>query len=410
MLLTGGGTAGHVTPLLAVAAELKKRDKTTKIKYIGSYGDRFCKLALDSPNIDSVYKISAGKFRRYHGFKKSFYIKNPGVMIKNFRDSLYFLFGTVQSLCILAFYRPNVVFVKGGFVGLPVGLAAAFLRIPIVTHDSDTIPGLTNRILSRFAKFMAVAMPPEHYKYPKKQMRYTGLPVRPEFIPVTKDVMQEARTLLSIPREALIVTVIGGSLGAMRLNNAIIDIAPSLLASNRNIWLLHVTGSKQYEEIKAFYKSLPKEEYLRTKCWPFLDDVHQLTAAATIVVSRAGSSIHELSVQQKCVILVPNPVLTGGHQTINAKLLKKHNAAVVVSENQLLATDDEQLSSEIRRLLSSSKERHQFAEALSNLAVPEASIKIVDVIYEAVGIYHLDNNSNNDDSNNNVISSKSGAK
>ena len=384
MLLTGGGTAGHVTPLLAVAAELKKRDHTTKIKYIGSYGDRFCKLALDSPDIDSVNKISAGKFRRYHGFKKSFYFKNPDVMIKNSRDSLYFLFGIIQSLWILALYRPSIVFVKGGFVGLPVGLAAAFWHIPIVVHDSDTIPGLTNRILSRYAKLMAVAMPPEYYRYPKKFTRYTGLPIRPEFTPVTKAIKKSARNILSIPDTAKVITVVGGSLGAMRLNNAITDIAPSLLASDKNIWLLHVTGSNQYQEVESFYQSLPKEEYQRTKCWPFLDDVHQLTAAATIVVSRAGSSIHELSAQQKTVILVPNPVLTGGHQTVNAKLLQKRHAAIVVTEDQLDTTDDEQLSIVIRQLLASPNERQNLSKALSSLAVPNASAKIVDVIYEVL--------------------------
>lgn len=384
MLLTGGGTAGHVTPLLAVAAEIKQRDNNAKIKYIGSFGDNFCQLAIDSPDIDSVDKIIAGKFRRYHGFAKSFYIKNPSVMIKNFRDSLYFLLGILQSLWLVALYRPNVVFIKGSFVGLPVGLAAAFWHVPIVIHDSDTIPGLTNRMLSRFAKFMAVAMPPEYYPYPKSRTRYTGLPIRTNFIPVTKDIMLKARKELGIPDNAQVITIIGGSLGAVRLNNAIVDIAPSLLASNNHIWLLHVTGARQYQEIESFYKSLPKDEYLRTKCWPFLDDIYQLTEAATIVVSRAGSSIHELSIQQKCVILVPNPVLTGGHQTVNARLLKKRRAAVVVTEDQLLASDNEQLSKEIRHLLAHPEQRQQLAKAISSLAVSNASSKIVDVLYEAI--------------------------
>lgn len=356
----------------------------SEIRYIGNHGDKFAFMAEESSAIDGFWRIFAGKFRRYHGVSKWVYVKDLRIMLRNFRDLFYFGMGLLQSVWLFLRWRPDVIFVKGGYVGLPVGLAGAFLHIPLVTHDSDTLPGLTNRILSRYAKYTAVAMPPKYYtRYEKNKIRYTGLPIRSEFTKVTKTMMNEAKKELGIPASARVLVVVGGSLGAIRLNNAVLAISEELLNNNRDLYLLHVTGAQQYQDITDYYRSLSHDLAERIKCWPFYEAVHLVTAVADVVVSRAGSSIHELSVQQKCVILVPNPVLTGGHQTVNAKVLADQDAVVVVSEKQLAATQNVILDEVVQDLLDNDEMRSRLASNLSELAVPNAVEKIVDVILGA---------------------------
>lgn len=151
----------------------------------------------------------------------------------------YFGLGFIQSVWLLLWWRPRVVFAKGGFVCLPVGLAAALLRIPLVTHDSDTVPGLTNRILAKYARYMAVAMPEHYYSYPKERIRYTGLPIRGDFASVSPADVRTARAQLGIPESAFVVAVFGGSLGAVRLNNAVTGVAEAFLQQSQQHWLLH---------------------------------------------------------------------------------------------------------------------------------------------------------------------------
>ncbi len=180
LLITGGGTAGHITPLLAIAEEVKKRHPQAIIRYIGQRGDAMNQLVADNAYVEQCYKIFAGKWRRYNGIGFWQHAKDVKTFAKNLRDIIYLKVGFIQSLAIMIFWRPNIVFVKGGYVGLPVGLAAAILRIKIVTHDSDVVPGLTNRVLARFAKAIAVGMPLEVYKnfYSVQKTHFTGVPIQ----------------------------------------------------------------------------------------------------------------------------------------------------------------------------------------------------------------------------------------
>lgn len=348
------------------------------------YGDGFAKIATQHNAIDGSWSILAGKFRRYHGVSKWVYIKDLRIMLRNLRDFFYFIAGFLQCLWLLIWWRPNVVFVKGGFVGLPVGLAAVMLHIPVVTHDSDAVPGLTNRILSRYAQYMAVAMPPEYYDYNKSKMRYTGLPVREEFTKVTADMIALYRHDLSIPVDAFVTVVVGGSLGAIRLNNAVMACSSDYLGADINRWLIHLTGGYQYDEVRAYYDTLDTENKNRVLVWPFRDDIYKITGLADIIISRAGSSIHELSIQQKTVILVPNPVLTGGHQTINANILAKRGATIVVTERDLADSNDQRLLEAINELAFDEVLRNKLAMNLNGLAIEHADVKIVEVLDEAM--------------------------
>ena len=384
VMMTGGGTAGHVTPLLAVASELKKEQPSASIRYIGNYGDSFGNLVKNSKDFEKSYLIFAGKFRRYHKISKLVYVKDPRITLKNIRDLFLFLFGFIQSIGHLVFWRPDVIFVKGGFVGLPVGLAGALLRIPVVTHDSDAVPGLTNRILSRYSKLQAVAMPIESYKYDRKTIRRTGLPINEDIVTVTPEIETNAKKHLGLKDTNFVVSFIGGSLGALRLNNAVQQIAKDYLAGSDERIIIHVTGKAHFKDIQDEYSKY--EEAIRKKILvlSYTNDLKTITAASDIVVSRAGSSIHELSAQQKCVILVPNPILTGGHQTKNAEMIKANDAGILVDEKELELSEGKVLLNEILMLENDKNLRIKMAHNLSKLAVPHAAKNIVGVLMEAI--------------------------
>src|SRR5665213_2594114 len=165
IVLTGGGSGGQITPILAIADELKQLQPEARLVYIGQTGDLLGDIPSQHPSIDEVFTVRAGKFRRYHGegFKQ---LLDVVTMAKNIRDFFYVIIGFWQSRRLLKQLKPAVIFVKGGFVGVPVGLAAATRQIPFITHDSDPIPGLANRIIARWAVMHAVALPKDIYPYP----------------------------------------------------------------------------------------------------------------------------------------------------------------------------------------------------------------------------------------------------
>ena len=162
IVVTGGGSGGHITPILAVADEIKKAHPDSKIIYIGQKGDTFADIVAENMLIDEVRSVSAGKFRRYNGEGLKQLLDFKTIWL-NVRDAFRVIKGFWECNKLLSTIKPDVVFCKGGFVGVPVGLAAARLKIPYLTHDSDAIPGLANRIISRWAAKHAVALDPELY-------------------------------------------------------------------------------------------------------------------------------------------------------------------------------------------------------------------------------------------------------
>jgi UDP-N-acetylglucosamine--N-acetylmuramyl-(pentapeptide) pyrophosphoryl-undecaprenol N-acetylglucosamine transferase len=265
-----------------------------------------------------------------------------------------------------------VVFIKGGYVGLPVGIAAILLRIPIVTHDSDTMPGLTNRLLSRYAAALAVGAPVSEYpQYAGKNIQFTGVPVRDDFLspPATED----AKKQLGIPEYKDIVVVVGGSLGAVRVNNAILANIDKIVADHSDRALLWFTGATSYDDIAKHVSAM---HYANVHVQSFTDDLPTIFSAATVVITRAGATtLAELAVMKKPTIVIPNPLLTGGHQTKNAHMLLENKAALVVPEDEL-ATLPEVLDTLLSDTALQSELQTNFA-ALSN---PHASKTIAEVI------------------------------
>lgn len=378
--MTGGGSGGHITPILAVAHELKRLDTSIELIYIGQKGDRLADIPAADPDIDHVYNVRAGKFRRYHGEGLRQWLDIPTLFF-NVRDGFYVLAGLAQSYRLLKRLQPDVVFVKGGFVGVPVGLAAAKLGIPYLTHDSDAIPGLANRVIARWARMHAVALPAKVYHYPAAKTVSVGIPLVGDFVPVTPALKQQYRQETKLPVAAKILFIIGGGLGAQRINKAVIEIAPHLLAEFPDLRLVHGVGRANEVAAEAAYReALQPPAFSRVQVKGYLTDLYRYSGAADVVVTRAGATnLAEFSVQGKACIVVPSPFLTGGHQLKNAQVLVDAGAVVVVDEATIQA-DANFLARAISQLL---KEPHQAAlmgQKLHSLAHQDAAERLARII------------------------------
>ncbi len=300
-----------------------------------------------------------------------------GTVFKNIRDVFLVGIGLVQSLIFLARTKPDGVFTKGGFVCLPVGLAAKMLKIPLIIHDSDAHPGLTNRILAPYAVLIGTGAPIENYPYPAGRTHYVGIPVSRAFRPLTAKQQQQCKAELKLhdtKKPLLVVT--GGGLGARNINRAILAIAPQLLDK---VAILHITGQANYT---AVLEAAPDHvDYLVE---PFLPSMLIPFGAADVVVTRAGgTTLFELAAMAKPIVIVPSPYLTGGHQLKNAEVYAKANAAVVVQEEDMIL-DQRVLLKTLIELFTNTAKRHQIAQNLHAMAKPDAAIDMAALIVEAV--------------------------
>jgi UDP-N-acetylglucosamine--N-acetylmuramyl-(pentapeptide) pyrophosphoryl-undecaprenol N-acetylglucosamine transferase len=386
IVVTGGGSGGHITPLLAVAHELKKQRKDNKIVYVGQKGDGLSDIPAQSEYIDEVHLVRAGKLRRYHGegLKQLLDVKT---LAKNIRDGVWVLVGLWQSFWLLKSLKPDVIFIKGGFVGVPMGLSAAVLRIPYVTHDSDALPGLANRIVAPWAKVHTVALPKEVYSYPSDKTVTVGVPLAHHYKPFTAQEVREAREQIGIPVKGRVLLVTGGGLGALRLNNAVAACLPELLDRYKDLTVLHIAGRNNEVDLRQYYqKELSSEQQHRAIVKGFVTNLHLYSGAADVVVTRAGAtSIAEFAAQQKACVVVPNPLLTGGHQLKNAEVLENRRAIKLVSEDKL-RQDDHALMPSLAELFDKPERAADLGKKLGEFAQADSAKRLAMVLLEVAGV------------------------
>jgi UDP-N-acetylglucosamine--N-acetylmuramyl-(pentapeptide) pyrophosphoryl-undecaprenol N-acetylglucosamine transferase len=376
VLLTGGGTGGHITPLLAVAHKLKLQQPDTEVIYVGDTGGKFASMTAGQKVFDAQYTVRAGKLRRYHGESWLCRIFDFKTNLLNLRDVGYVLIGIVQSYFLLGKLRPDVVLLKGGFVGVPVGIAAAARKIPIVTHDSDAIPGLANRLAGRWALYHATALPVEYYNYPATKSRFTGVLVGDSYQPVDSQLQTKYKQQLEVPSDNEVLLVTGGSLGSQKLNEGLVKIAPQLLKDYPKLWIFHIAGRGKQDCYGNFSDPQLKVSEL-------LSDLYVYSGAADVVVTRAGAnSLAEFGVQGKATIVVPNPLLTGGHQLENAQHLLEQKAVKVVDESGLKTNPGQALLPVIQELLDKVDERQALGKKLQSLTVKDAAQKLAKLLLE----------------------------
>lgn len=384
IVLTGGGSGGHITPLLAVAYELKRLRPEAELIYIGQKGDSLSDVPAQDAAIDQTFLVRAGKFRRYHGEGLRQLLDLPTVA-QNIRDAWFVLIGIVQSYRLLRRLRPDIVFVKGGFVGVPVGLAAAMLHMPYITHDSDAMPGLANRIIARWARLHAVALPKEVYAYPQDKTVTVGVPISHNFQPLTTEERKRLRKQLGLEAYEQMVLLTGGGNGADSLNRAFAACVPKLLARYPRLAVVQLSGRALEQSLsKSYNEMLAPDDRGRVLVKGFAMDLYNYSGVADVVITRAGgTSMAEFAAQGKACIVVPNPLLAGGHQLKNAKVLEDRDAVLLVSEATLKA-DPQALLPPLTDLLDHPKKAAALGETLATIAKPAAANRLAMVLLEQI--------------------------
>ncbi len=386
--MTGGGSGGHITPILAVAHEIKQLRPDTQLIYIGQRGDAFGKIVAENELIDKVYTVSAGKFRRYHGegLKQLLDVRT---MVLNVRDSFRVLVGLWQSYRLLGRVRPDAIFCKGSFVGVPVGLAAALRHVPYLTHDSDAIPGLANRIIAHWAAKHAVALEPSLYPYPTEKTTDVGVPVAPEYRLVNAAEQARLRREIGMGEHGLVLLVTGGGLGAARLNHATVLAAPELLRTFPNLAIIHTAGKKHEAVVSEAYDAcLGPTERNRVHVIGYTTELYKYSGAADVVVARGGATnFAELAAQAKACIIVPNPLLTGGHQLKNAVAYEKQGAIINIDETAL-QNNHELLTNAALKLLRHPERRNQLGKQLHTFARASSAKDLARLLIELGGVGH----------------------
>lgn len=379
ILAVGGGSGGHVTPVVAVLREIKERHPRAEIRF---WCDK--KFASQARSLLShldpelpVQTIYSGKLRRYYHLTLLRQLLWPRLVLMNLRDGFLVVAGFVQSFVKLLLWRPDVVFTKGGYVCLPVGLAAKILNIPLVIHDSDAHPGLTNRILSKWATAIATGAPLEYYPYPKALSQYVGIPISKEFHAFTDSERIAAKESWGIDAGRPLIVVTGGGLGATRINDAVARSLRELLEIGS---VVLVAGAGQYDELRSLMP--PNDD--RFQLHAFISSgMATLLGGADVVVTRAGATtILELAALHKPTILIPNGKLTGGHQLKNAAVYADAGAVVVVDE-QAMVDEPKVLVRAIKSILQDRDGALSMAQNFSAFARPEAARDMADMIIRA---------------------------
>ena len=375
ILVVGGGSGGHVTPVVAVVREIWKIKPRAKIEFWTDkkYYKNVKKITIENGMPLTVRKVAAGKLRRYTNFTFLMYLEHFDVVLKNVADFFRIIGGFCQSIWRLIANRPDVIFLKGGYTCLPVGVAAKILRIPYVIHDSDTVPGLTNRVLAKRAVKIATGMPLEYYSYPAEKAEWTGIPVSEEFRPTNAATQKSLKRELGFDPEQPLTVVTGGSLGAEHINIAIRDILPELLKTTS---VLLVAGRERYPEmldLKDYERWENGKLQSNFRMLEFSSEMWKLFGAADVVVSRAGAStMSELASMGKAVIMVPNQKLPGHHQVKNAEAYAKAKAAIVVQDEEM-CDQPGMLLKAIKSMIKDKEKRETYAKNLRGFAKDDAA-------------------------------------
>ncbi len=377
--MTGGGSGGHITPILAVARELKKIRPDIRIVYVGQRDDGLSDVPAEDPNVDEIIHVRAGKFRRYHG-EGLRQLLDLYTMWLNIRDAFWILIGLWQSFWLLRRLKPGIIFTRGSYVSVPVTLAGALQGIPYVTHDSDAIPGLTNRLIARWASLHAVALPEELYPYPIDKTETVGIPISGDYVPVTAPLQREYRSELGLSGYDKMLFVTGGGNGARRLNEIIVDNASHLLGRYPGLVIVHATGrALEAETIEAYAQTLDDTAKKRVIVRGFIKDLYRYSGAADIIIARgSATNLAEFAVQGKACISIPAPQLIWTVK--NTEALVKAGAIASLTEDQ--AEQELRLASVVNELLDDDTKRTGLASRLAAYAKPDAAHKIATRLLE----------------------------
>lgn len=352
IVLTGGGTAGHVTPNIALIPALQ--EKGYKISYIGSY-DGIEKKLIEELEIP-YYGIASGKLRRYF---------DP----KNFSDPFRVIKGLHQAKKLMKDLKPDVVFSKGGFVTVPVVMAAKSCKIPAIIHESDMTPGLANKLCIPSATKVCCNFPETVDKLPADKAVLTGTPIRKELLEGSR---LEALRFLNFTASKPVLVIIGGSLGAASVNENVRKILPKLL---EHFQVVHLCGKDKVDESLNGIAGYVQFEYIKK-------ELPDLFALADVVISRAGANaICELSALRKPNLLIPlSAKASRGDQILNARSFERQGYSMVLEEEEIT---EEKLLNAVLELY---QNRQTYIDAMNTGKHMDSIGHIVNLIEECAGI------------------------
>ncbi len=350
IVFTGGGTAGHVTPNIALIARLKEMDYD--IHYIGSYN------GIEKELIEKIgvpyYGISSGKLRRYFDWK-------------NFTDPFRVLKGFSEAKKLIRQLKPDIVFSKGGFVSVPVVISAKRCKVPAIIHESDMTPGLANRLAIPSAVKVCANFPETVRFLPESKAVLTGSPIRKELFAGNK---LKGLEFCGFHANLPVILVVGGSTGAAAVNEAVRNLLPTLL---KRFQVIHLCGKGKTDPAYQNIEGYVQYEYISA-------ELSDLLAAADVVISRAGANaICELLALRKPMILIPlSAAASRGDQILNAESFEKQGFAYVLEEEQLT---NETLLTAVNQVY---EHREQYHETMRNSSQTDAVEAIVKLIEENV--------------------------
>lgn len=359
LLLCGGGTAGHITPAIAIAEELKKSHPDAQILFVGREGGK-----------ENEHVIKSGfkqKTLRVYGLKRSFSLENLN-RVKNAIKAK----GEAEK--IIKDFGPDVVLGTGGYVCWPVITAARKMNIPTAMHESNVSPGLTTKLLS--GKCDRILL---NHDETKKMLRSSvrtvtvGNPIRADFNKISP---KAARARMGITDEEILIVSFGGSIGAEKINEVILEVIKEHSSKAPGVKHIHATGRAYYERVK---KEIGKTSFIGCKILPYIDDMPSTLLAADIVICRCGAmTLSEISEAGVAAILIPSPNVTNNHQYKNATLFSRHSAGIVIEEKSL---SKERLIEELKRLEIDKNGRKTRAKNIKAFSTPNAAKNIVNELF-----------------------------
>lgn len=347
--MTGGGSAGHVTPNLALIPKLK--EKGFEVQYIGTVDGIEKKIIADEKI--KYHAISSGKLRRYFD-------------VKNFTDPFKVIKGIFEAKKIIKREKPDVVFSKGGFVAVPVVMGAFFNKVPVVAHESDMTPGLANKLSLPYCTKICVTFPETLAHIKKGKGEITGTPIRQELLQGSKI---KGKEICKFSSDKPVLLVIGGSLGSRVINEA---LRGHINEVTERFSVIHICGKGNLD--KAIKNNSYRQfEYVR-------EELPHLMALSDIVLSRSGAnSIYELLALKKPNLLIPlSKKSSRGDQILNAKSFEKNGYSMVLLEEEL---NDETLLNNINKLY---ENKDRYIENMSKSGLINSTDKIVDIIVKSV--------------------------
>ncbi len=356
IIISGGGTGGHIYPAIAIADEIMRRFPRAEILFVGAKG------RMEMEKVPQAgYRIEGLWIT---GLERKLSLKN-----------MSFPFKLVSSLWksneIIKNFNPDVVIGTGGFASGPLLKVASSKHIPSLIQEQNSLPGVTNRLLASHATIICTAYDNLEKFFPADKIKKTGNPVRQDILGISEK-RKEAQSFFKLKENKKTVLVLGGSLGARRVNHLIEAFQP--LFKERDVQLIWQTGSLYYEEYKKFDTDLVQTH-------AFLNRMDLAYAAADVIISRAGAgSVSELCIVGKPVLFIPSPNVAEDHQTKNAMAVANKKAAVVLKEEELV----EKFKDTILSLLESKNVQQELSENIKKLALPNATSAIVDEVEKLI--------------------------